>query len=183
MTTKAVTLFDIEAAKKRVEEALEVEGGDVSEGTEGAVLAERLEKLEMTERQKVDAIGWIWAEIDASIAAMEATRETLVKPLQDRIRVFTNRRERLKDGIKYVFGHWGLLKVEGHTKTIYIQKNGGKPALKLKVGIDQLPEKFKRTVTEVVADTDAIRKAVEAGDPDALHIAEMGDVGTSVRIK
>jgi hypothetical protein len=111
------------------------------------------------------------------IKALKAYEDEIAQQRQ----VFENKLRRLKDAAKSAMEVRGIVKVEGEIHTISLQKNGGKPPLNLKVDEDKLPKVYIRW--EPMVDKDAIRADLIAGNPAAQAIAELGEVGSSIRIR
>jgi hypothetical protein len=99
------------------------------------------------------------------------------------MRAERNKIERLKEYVRLCLERMGTRKLAGEVWTLSIQKNGGKPALKILPPYDadpnQLPAEFQ--THRVEADKQALRLAAEIGG--ATGIAELLPVGDSVRLR
>jgi hypothetical protein len=168
------SFFEISTELRPLEDALEAAGGEV-DGNEGIV--ERVTDLLTATQQKVDAYGFFAKGLEMKIKALKAYEDEIAQQRQ----VFENKLRRLKDAAKSAMEVRGIVKVEGEIHTISLQKNGGKPPLNLKVDEDKLPKVYIRW--EPMVDKDAIRADLIAGNPAAQAIAELGEVGSSIRIR
>lgn len=159
-----------------LEQALESTGGEITE--DNNALVERVTDLLDKVGAKVDAYGSYYRSLE-SLALAIAEEE---KRLKDRRQAVENKMKRLKEAAKTSMEMRDITKIQGKLFTISIQKNGGKVPMELLVSDpDKLPPKFTKMSTS--ADLEAIRKGLEAKDPDAESVAKFGDVGSSVRIR
>lgn len=113
-------------------------------------------------------------EAMAAFAKEEAARLTA------RAKVCTNRVERLKETIKFVFESQDLKRIETKHGTVTLATAGGKQALAIVVPVEELPAEFV-TVPEPQPNTEAIRARLEAGE--ALPFAHLKPRSTSIRVK
>jgi len=92
-----------------------------------------------------------------------------------------NRAKFLKDRLKWFFETHSIRTVETARYRLSLARNGGKAPLILKDGVlpTELPNHFQRV--SIDPDTTAIREALERGEQ--LDFAQLGDRGTSIRIK
>ena len=103
------------------------------------------------------------------------------KRFADKRRAAENRIKHVKMYAKACLEGAGLEKLKTALFTVAIQKNGGVAPLNLCVDLDPktLPERFQKIIVE--ADSSAIREALESGEK--LEFAELGERGTSLRIR
>lgn len=162
-----------------VDEEMERTGGDVTEGTEGNALMERLKKYDLKLKDKIDGYATVVRvlELDSKVLAEE------VKRMADRSRSFENKAKRLKELLGFSMMQLGTRKLEGLKFTASIQAHGGKQPLKIKDGIDveRIPAKYQKI--DISIDTEKVRAGIEAGDEAALKIADLLPRGESVRIR
>ncbi len=78
---------------------------------------------------------------------------------------------RLKERMMAAMQALGKEKVETPRFRLSVRTAGGKQAVVLKVAPEELPLRFQRQRIE--ADLDALRAALEAGDQEALEVAEL----------
>jgi hypothetical protein len=177
-TTVQKTLFNIGAELIALNDLLDEIGGDVSEPAVELAVTAWFGELEAEQGAKLDNyIGLIRTlEMEAHAAGEEADRYTAIEEAR------ANRAAWLKDRLKAHLEATGQPKattVSG--RVVAVQKNGGKKPLGLAddLRIDDLDERFRRVV--VSADTDAIRKALEAGE--VIEGATLREPGTHLRIR
>lgn len=89
-----------------------------------------------------------------------------------------NTAKALRDRLKFVMENTGQRKIETQRFKLSICNNGGKVPLDIHDPPEKLPEEYRKI--EYKADTDAIRKALEAGQE--LPFAVLGTRGTNLRI-
>lgn len=167
------SFYALSAELVPLERALEAQGGVADD----LQLVERVTELLGKVQEKVDRYGEFAEDLQLAIDAMKAKEERLY----ERRKVFENKLERLKKAAKDSMELRGIAKVEGLEYTISVQKNGGRPAVKLKAPVDKIPLQYIVNIPK--ADTEAIRADLIAGKPEALAIAELVEPGTSVRIR
>ena len=166
-------------------------GGDVS-SPEGQTLEKWAAEFDWKMRDKVDG----YASLAINLEADALTIANEVKRLQARKNAIENRRARLLALAKFSMERLQVRKLEGVRFTIAIQKNGGVEPLEVLVATDQLPDKFYSVEEVYTADTDLLRKALEARraalaktppDPDPFPElagkAELKERGESVRVR
>lgn len=156
-------------------------GGDVT-SPEGQTLEAWAEKFNWQMSDKVDAYGALYKNLDADAKALADE----VKRLTDRRRVLENRMARLLALAKFSMDRLQTRKLEGQRFTIVVQKAGGVAPLEILVeDLGALPEWARRV--EVLANNEAIRRALDAQDPaqvaELAGKARLGDRGEYVRIK
>jgi hypothetical protein len=162
-----------------VDEEMEATGGDVTDGSRGAALMEKLKSFDIKMKDKIDTYATVVRvlEMDAKILKEERDR------IAARAVSFENKAKRLKDLLQFSMLQLGTRKIEGVKFTAAIQAHGGKQAMEFKPGVmpETVPAKFQRV--EIKIDSDKVRAALEAGDSDALKIAALLPRGESVRIR
>jgi len=172
------SLYQISEKLKELETLMEAAGGDVSEGSEGANLEKWIETYEWQQREKVDAYCEHIRNIEGDILAINAE----VKRLSDRSKSLSNKVDRMKDMLKVAMEFKQVRKLDGVKFGVAIQKNGGKPPIEI---TEEDPAKLPIHLVKIIRqpDKDAIREALENGDPEAAKVARIGTPGESVRIR
>jgi len=176
-TQKGMALYDITDTIAKLQAQLEASGGDVTEGSEGEILAEMIEAFKSKEVAKVDAYFRLYTEWEVKAEAIRAEE----KRLAQRRRKFENAIKNLKDLAKRAMEAHGIDKLEGNIGDIVRQRNGGVPSVTWKVPVDQLPKYLLRVIEEPNAE--AARGLLLDGDEEVKEYAELGDVGYSVRFR
>jgi hypothetical protein len=172
-------LYEIEDNLLVLDQLLTEREGDVSDD-DGKALEKWFQEYQLAERQKVDNIG----HYVASLEALESAIDDEIVRLSRRATAVANKTKRLKEYIKSVMEARRIVKAEGDMFTISVQKNGGKPPLIVRVkSVDELPPRFVRESVVKEIDKDKLRQAIEVGDKEAQKWAEIGTVGTSLRIR
>jgi Siphovirus Gp157 len=170
--SEELTLLDIESGLIDLHDELdhchtEEERENVRQAIEAYIRAEV---------QKVDRIRAyiIHEEAKAEICRRESDRQLA------RARAAESHVEHVKAFCMRVLQEMQKPKVEGRTGCIRIQKNGGKLALEI-FDESALPFEFTPMTITYPPDTEAIRKALEAG----THVpgAKLGERGSHVRIE
>jgi len=178
------TLIEISRDLIELEDELEELINDPQQTDEAAeripkVIAKYLETLGDTiaERdRKLDNYSALMKELEARAEARKAE----AKRLSDRASIDLNKVKFLKSNLQKFFEAHDLRTVETNRYRLTLAKNGGKAPLILDSRpVENLPEGFKKI--QIVADNEAIRKALEAGQ--VLDFARLGDRGQSLRIK
>jgi hypothetical protein len=175
VTEKSMSLYQLSAELKPLEDALEAAGGDTGAMTPEVV--DRVTELLTATQEKADAYGRYAKHLEAMMEALDIEIDRLI----DRRQAFANRLKRLKQAADQAMAMRGITKIEGVMTTINRQRNGGKPGMALKADISQLPEKYK--VTREFINMEKLRADAEAGDAEALLYAEIKEVGYSVHIR
>ena len=196
---KKQSLFEITDEVQRILDLVEIEmeasGGDITEGSAGAELMERLKKYEFKVREKLDAYASVIkvCEADGKILKDEAGR------MAARAMTFENTAKRLKKLLHFCMLQLGTRKIQSLKFTAGIQLNGGVQPMKLKDGVPSIPPTTKEIEDAInIAlpsfvraslswDTDAIRAALAGSDPIAKEkaekLAELLPVGEHLRIR
>lgn len=172
------SLYALTEELLKLDHILAAAGGDLSVESDGATLEDWLKAYEWQVGEKVDAYGGLIKNWEADVEAIAAE----AKRLRDRATVIENKIKRLKETAKLAMTMRGIRKLEGTLFTIAIQKNGGKPPLVMLVDdLAKIPTKFLKNNPSV--DSDAVRLALEAKDPEAEKVARIDPPGESVRIR
>jgi hypothetical protein len=140
-------------------------------------VVQRVEALITATREKIDAYGDIADFLEDGIAAKAAR----IKHLQARKKAEENKLKRLKAAAGKAMELRNVLKLEGLIHAISRCRNGGEAPMELLVDEEEIPNRFKKQ--EWVLDTDALRAAVEAKDPEAIKCAEIKERGWHVEIE
>lgn len=166
-------LYDIDEGYKRILDVLEVNGGDLT------AMQDYIEKNEVLHREKIDNYVGVIEKIEADADVCEA----MIKRLKARKASMEKNAERLKESLKESMKLRGIQKVEAPLHTIYIQKNS-QAAVVIKGTLEEMPTQYKRTIPEhEVIDTEKLRHDALNGVSEAVALCEVGEVGTSLRIR
>lgn len=171
------TLFEIGSDVIALEELLSDIGGDVTDEQVERAFDEWFAEIGDDVKTKLDSYVTLIAEFEARAEARKAEAQRLGK----RAITDSNKAEQLRARLKIFFERTGKTKIETARYTIAIAKNGGKIPVEIGVSPDLLPIRFQRIVTNISADTDALRAMLEAGEE--LSFARLGERGTHLRIK
>lgn len=132
-------------------------GGDVTEESTAAAVEAWMKELETTTHEKVDGYCRVIRRLtlDAAVAKEEAERYRMLADKR------TKAAQRLKDRLKDHMTVVGKLKIETQHNRLAVTNNGGVQPLEIP-SVGALPDAFVELVP--TAKTDAIRKAVAAGE-------------------
>jgi hypothetical protein len=167
---------DAAALEQLMLDAVDPETGEVLD--QEGILDRWLAETEGNLSTKLENIARILREWQASAAARKAEEAQLAKGRK----AIEARAERLKAWTKFCLESQDLRKVEAGPYTFAIQNNGGAVPMRLLIeDPENVPVQFLET--KVTINTTAIRAALEAGDEVAATVAELGERGTSLRIK
>lgn len=171
------TLYEIGQDMEALAALLEETGGDVSDEQAGAALDAFLAESADALAEKLDGYGAIIREFEARaafrkaeaarLAALAATDEGNVKRMKERLRWF--------------FEAHDIPKVETPRFKFSLATNGGARPVSLAVPPEALPETYRVERVTYSANTEAIRAALEAGEP--LEFAVLGERGRHVRVR
>lgn len=175
---KPVSLYSRTEELAELYNRLAATGGDLSEEINGKSIEEEIERHQLLHREKIDGLCWVITnlEADAEMCKNHARR------LMDRAKSRQGRVDALKDAMRDSMRRLGILKVEAPEHTVFLQRNGKAP-LEVMAPIEELPEHFIRTEIVRTVDKEALRAALEKGDPEAGKYARLGLTTESVRIK
>lgn len=94
------------------------------------------------------------------------------KRLTDAAKRMESGAEKIKERLKYAMEQMGMKELECQYVTARIRKNGGMQALEI---TGEVPRNYQKEKTELVNDTDKIRKDLEAGiDLSFAHLKPRG---------
>lgn len=173
-----MTLFQLGDDIRALDDLIEELGGDVSDPQVEAAWLAMAEQLTTDEAAKLDGyVNYIRTlEMEAVAAKAEAEQYAM------KARTRENRVKWIKERLKQHLEATGRTKAETATKrAIAIQANGGKPPLILVDNLDPATLPDHLVIIRRTPDTDAIRAALEAGEP--LPFASLGCRGTHLRIR
>ena len=170
------TIYEISEDMAALDALLAETGGEITPEAEAAFNAFEAE-LAANLTTKVDGYCALIAEIDARAAARKAES----KRLADRARVDERTADALRERLRFVWEQRGLGKVETDRFCVSLAKVGGKPALDIRCGVEDLPAWAVKTETIASVDKDAIRARLESGE--ALAFASLMERGTRISIK
>jgi hypothetical protein len=143
---------------------------------------------------KVDSLGWFWRTVEARIAGFKKIEGDLTA----KRRTEENKLARLKGYVQACMHNLGAKKLEGQVYSLGIQQNSARSFQLLEPYLSHpelLPEQFRRTVTRVEPDLEALKAAtVEAGDTlqyvenddptrQVHSVAVLHPAGTHVRLR
>ena len=173
-----MNLYELTEAQRELEDkilsTMDEETGEIPTNEE---LDAQAEALGLAIDAKIDGIARMIRNWTPDIEAWKAEE----KRFADKRRAAENRIKHVKLYAKVCLEGAGLDKLKTSLFTVAIQKNGGAAPLNLCVDLDPrtLPERFQKITVE--ANSTAIREALESGEK--LEFAELGERGTSLRIK
>lgn len=166
------SLFDISSDIRTLEECLENADDVRQEALIKEFLAAAMDDLHV----KVDNYAEFLLERQARAAALKQR----ARQMQELADAEAKLCDRLKGNLHWFLQEHGLAKIETDRHKVTIAKNGGKQPISFTdLPPEEMPERFQKVTVGV--DTDAVRKALEAGEE--LGFATLGDRGTHVRIK
>ena len=174
MEPKTRSLFSISNDLEKLNELLD-ECGDDAQQQE--LINNWLEQLGEERDRKLDNYAALISELTCRAAARKAEAQRLMELAS----ADENRVKLLKERLKWFFEIHGFKTVETVRYRLSLSKNGGKAPLILdeELSPTDLPERFQKV--SINANTAAIREALERGEK--LEFAQLGDRGTSLRIK
>ena len=180
MSENKISLRTIDEQFQEVQAILESSGGDLDMEKGGLSVLEWIDKNEIMHREKV-------GNYCAFLKTLELDAEKckqMAKGYTERAKVKMNTAERLMEALKQSMEIRRIIKIDAPMNLIWIQKNGGKPPIVIKATLEQMPPKYRKTIpAQEVIDTEKLKEDALAGVPEALALCEVGDVGTSLRIK
>jgi len=173
-----MNLYELTQAQRDLEEkilgTMDEETGEIPANEE---LDAQAEALGLAIDAKIDGIARMVRNWTSDVESWKAEE----KRFADKRRASENRIKHIKLYAKACLEGAGLEKLKTTLFTVAIQKNGGVAPMNLCVDLDPktLPERFQKITVE--ANSPAIREALESGEK--LEFAELGERGTSLRIK
>jgi hypothetical protein len=175
-----MNLLDLTKEAQALEElmlsAVDPDTGEVVD--QEGLLDRWLKETEGDLAAKLESIARLFRELEARAAVRKAEEEKLAKGRK----AIENQAKRLKDWTKFCLESNGTAKIEAGPYTFAIQKNGGVVPMRLLTeDVEKIPVAFLET--KVTINNAAIRAALEAGDESAATVAELGERGTSLRIR
>jgi hypothetical protein len=170
------TLLDITEDMAAIDELLAESGGEITTETEGTLDAWFAE-LDTNLTGKVDNYCALITEIECRAAVRKAEADRLY----DRAKIDENAAKALRERLRFVWELRAMGKVQTSRYTVSLAKNGGKAALDVRVGAEDLPAWAVKTETVVTVDKDAIRSRLEAGEE--LDFASLMQRGNRIAIK
>ena len=145
--------------KELISQLLDVEGmdGELDDET----IRDTLDGIEGTLSVKIDAIAGLmssWSQTEDVIAAE-------IRRLQNRKRMFGNRRDRLKEYLRYQLSRLNQSTVETDLHTVFLRKG----AMRVVVDdLEALPEDYQRVTVE--ADKSGLKSALKDADIPGAHL-------------
>lgn len=165
---------DMAALEQLLAESAE-SGGDIT--TVESTLTKWFSELGEQQSSKIDGYCALIRELELRSAARKEESERLAK----RVKVDEAQAKFLQVRLKDHLEQHGLKKIETERFTVGIVNNGGKVPLELTQPPERLPTQYQRIKTEVSADADKIREALERGEQ--LGFATLGKRGTRLSIR
>jgi hypothetical protein len=170
------SLLDITEDMAAIDELLAESGGEITPETEGTLDAWFAE-LDTNFTGKVDNYCALITEIECRAAVRKAEADRLY----DRAKIDENAAKALRERLRFVWELRAMGKVQTSRYTVSLAKNGGKAALDVRVGAEDLPAWAVKTETVVTVDKDAIRSRLDAGEQ--LDFASLMQRGNRIAIK
>tara|TARA_R110001592_G_scaffold122620_3_gene329569 strand:+ start:15537 stop:16046 length:510 start_codon:yes stop_codon:yes gene_type:complete len=146
---------------------------EIGEDADQSVI-KALESTQGDIKEKIDNVCKIIAELEAKAHA----RRVHAEKFESRAMHAESHARRLKQYLHITMQGLEWTHFESEEFTLRVCGNGGKKSLTF---LDDVPDEYKITRTEQVADMDKIRKELEAGEE--LAFAELQDRGTHLRIR
>jgi hypothetical protein len=168
---KEETLFSLSADLRELDEALTDSLGELTPEIEA-----RLIGLRGAFSDKIDGIGWFVRTCESREAGYKKLRDEL----QAKATTEANKVTRLKEYIRMCLDSLGTEKVKGEVYTLALQKNGGRPPVKLLEPYASDPDLLPRDLTRITVtpDMDRIREL-----PTPSEFYEVLPVGSHVRVR
>ncbi len=163
------SLYELTADLHEIERALIDSEGELTPEIELKLAA-----LDIEVAEKVDGYRCVVARFESDARAIEEEQRLLTAKKQ----AVVNAATRLKERLKAYMDERGLTEIKGIVWKAAIQKNGGKPALKVLVEPTELPRQYQ----VISADTEALRAGIRAGEVETT-IAVLEPIGTHLRFR
>jgi len=175
-----MNLLDLTKEAQALEElmlaAVDPDTGEVVD--QEGILDRWLQETEGNLAAKLESVARLLREWTALADVRKAEEQRLAKSRKS----IEARAERLKNWTKFCLESQDLQKIEAGPYTFAIQNNGGVAPLRmLTEDVERIPVAY--LVTEVKINTAAIREDLAKGVESAQAVAELGERGTSLRIK
>ena len=167
-------LFEITADILRAYETLVDSDGEVSE--ENAAALEALAKIEA---DKLDGYYFVIRKAEMEESAAKAQLDQWKKKADARRKFIEYMKARVLEHLQTT-GQAKAVTPSGNT--FAVQKNGGRPGIKIQDGISPTDVDPKYTVVKVEFNNDAIREAMDRDEPDA-SFAYFAPVGSHLRLR
>ena len=178
--------LELKARLEQIEEEIEEAGGALTEEREEKwdhLILDRLES-EANVEEELDSYGFVFGELEAELNEIEGRMEPLLDIL-DNLRARRNSKarqiDRLKGAVLYYLDATGQEKIECDHFRFRKQQNGGRVPLDISEGVDPYDERYDRFVKKDF-DRDALRDALESGDPVAEEVAHLEERGHHLRV-
>lgn len=171
------TLFEVSEDMLALDALIEELEGDISNPQVEAAITTWMQEISTNEADKINGYCAYIARLSMEVAAAKEQAERYQKKARTR----ENRIAWLKDRLKKHLEITGRKKIETNINTVAIQANGGKLPMIVDPAVqpERLEQRFQRVTISL--DTDAVRKAVEAGEK--LAFAQIGTRGTHLAIR
>lgn len=176
------TLFDIGADLQAFDDLLNETDGEITSGEAEIALDAFFAELKTAQAEKLDGYGNLIRREESLAAAAKATAEQFLA----KAKALENRAKSLKNRLLYFLNFTGQKKATSACGWQFtVCATGGATPLKMDEGITAdnalVDARFVRTVTTKTIDTDAVRKALEAGEQ--IPWARLGERGVHLRVK
>lgn len=134
-----------------------------------------LDAIEGAIEDKADGYAMIMRMVDSDIESIKAEETRLAS----RRKALESKKQRMKANLYDAMKTVGKTKFKTALFSFGIQKNGGKRALVLDVGVDKLPPEMQKVTIE--ANNDALRQLL--GDKESCEYCHLAEQGESLRIR
>lgn len=171
------TLFDISRELLALDQLLDEIGGEITSPEAEQAIDKLFAELGDARDEKIDNYAVYIAELEART---EARREQAAR-MTELAEADANRAAHLRKRLHQFFLLHNITKLDTARFKFVVANNGGKLPLDVRVAPEELPAPYRREKVVVSADQDAIRLALEAGEP--LEFAALGVRGTHLRIR
>ena len=167
-------LFEITQDILEAYETLVDSDGELSLEAEGKIAA-----IAAIQNEKLDSYFYVIRKAEMEEAAAKAHAEQWQKKAAARRKFI----EYMKNAVQTHLTATGAAKVTTpNGNTFAVQKNGGRPGIKIQDGISPTDVDPKYTVVKVEFNNDAIREAMDRDEPDA-SFAYFAPVGSHLRLR
>lgn len=168
------TLYDISDDLRALREILDESGGEITPEAEASFASFEAEMLDNTS-EKLDRYCSFIAELEATASARKAE----AKRIADLARSSERTADLLRERLRWFFEANGLPKQKTARFNVSLVGNGGLMPMFIECLVEELPA--WAVSSKPFANTEAIRKALEAGE--LVPFARLGERGKRVSIR
>jgi len=170
------TLLDIHEQLTGLDELLDQTGGELTPDVE-AEISLWLDSLAIQLNEKTDAYVGLMRNLELTASALKAEQDRLAMRIKAKVRAIDSLRWRLDQFMQLQ----AIKTIDTGRFRVTRAANGGKAPLVFDTPPEHLPDEFVRIVRQT--DGEALRAALDAGDPVAGEHAHYGERGTHLVIR